>query len=242
MPDTLVLCYHAISERWHADLAVTPSAFALQLHELRRHGYRGVTFSEAVDGPARHKRVAVTFDDAFSSVAAHARPVLDDLGWPGTVFAVTRFAADGAPLEWDGVAHWKQTEFAGELASLGWPQLRALADAGWEIGSHTVTHPRLTRASDAELADELERSRAEVEAGLGRPCPTLAYPYGDVDARVVEAAGRAGYAAAAALPSHWGAAKALEWPRVGVYHQDDLRRYRIKASRGVRRLRSTLKR
>lgn len=242
MGDTLVLCYHALSERWPADLSVRPGAFARQLELLRDRGYHGVTFSEAVSGDGAGRRVAVTFDDAFASVDALARPLLEELGWPATVFAVSRFAQDGGPLAWEGTDHWLDTQHADELAGLTWERLRTLADAGWEVGSHTVTHPRLTRIADDELDTELTHSREAVERALGRPCPSIAYPYGDCDDRVVRAAGRAGYAAAAALPAAVTVPRALEWPRTGVYHPDDLRRFRLKVSPAVRRVRRLLRR
>jgi peptidoglycan/xylan/chitin deacetylase (PgdA/CDA1 family) len=239
--DTLVLCYHALSDRWPADLSVTPAAFAQQVEHLAARGYRGVTFSEAVHGTSRGRRVAMTFDDAFASVLL-AKPVLDEFGWPATVYAVTDFAGSGAPLRWSGIDQWPGTEHEPELDGLSWPELGGLADAGWEVGSHTVSHPHLTRLDDADLAYELEASREAVEAALDRPCETIAYPYGECDERVVRAAGRAGYAAAAALPPQWTTEHPLEWPRAGIYFPDDLRRFRLKTAPSVRRLRRTLKR
>ena len=240
MPDTLILCYHAFSEAWPADLSVKPELLRQQLGALAEAGYRGVTFSEAVRRPPQDREVAVTFDDAFRSVVTHARPVLDELGWPGTIFVVTDFAADGSPVHWQGVDQWAGGPHEDELGTLRWDELRELRAAGWEIGSHTVTHPYLTQLDDAELERELVASREAVESALGEPCASIAYPYGDVDPRVVDATGRAGYAAGAALPARWGEAGPLEWPRVGVYHPDDLRRFRIKTSRWTRRARTLL--
>ena len=73
----------------------------------------------------------------------------------------------------------------------GWNQLAALADEGWEVGSHTIAHQHLPTLSDAELEEELRGSRLQLEAALGSPCRSLAYPYGEVDARVEQAAGEA---------------------------------------------------
>jgi peptidoglycan/xylan/chitin deacetylase (PgdA/CDA1 family) len=239
--DTLVLCYHAFSATWPADLSVTPQAFAEQMGRLARAGYRGVTFGDAVRGGAGGKRVAVTFDDAFESVVTHARPVLDELDWPGTIFAVTDFAAAGQPVHWQGVDQWAGGPHDGERATLDWDALRGLRDAGWEVGSHTVTHPHLTELDDDALERELTGSRDAVEAALGA-CDSIAYPYGAVDPRVVEATGRAGYATGAALPARWGNESALEWPRVGIYHPDDMRRFRVKTSRLTRKARGLLRR
>ena len=216
---------------------MTPAALDAQVTRLLRDGYEGVTFTEAVQGPRRGRRMAVTFDDAFASVLELGKPILDRLGVPATIFAVSDFAASGRPLEWDGIDHWKGGPFDAELRGLGWDALRGLAGDGWEIGSHTCDHPRLTRCPDAELDRQLAESRAACEAALQRPCTSIAYPYGDVDPRVEAAAARAGYAAGAALPARWHAGRPLAWPRVGVYHPDDERRFALKTSRTVRAVR-----
>jgi peptidoglycan/xylan/chitin deacetylase (PgdA/CDA1 family) len=239
MADVLVLCYHAVSERFPAALSVTPTAFERQLALLSRAGYRGATFADAVQ--ARSGRtVAVTFDDAYLSVLELAKPMLDEVGFPATVYAPTAYLdRPGQPLKWDGIEQWHGGEHERELVPMSWDQLRELADAGWEIGSHTCTHPHLTQVDDDALRRELVESRATVEERMGRPCATLAYPYGDYDERVVEAATAAGYAAAGTLPARLHSERALAWPRVGIYHSDDERRFRMKVSRVMRRLRGS---
>jgi peptidoglycan/xylan/chitin deacetylase (PgdA/CDA1 family) len=195
-----------------------------------------VTFTEATR-MKRGKRLAVTFDDGFASVLELGKPILDRLGVPATIYVVSDFAETGAPLLWDGIDQWKGGPFDQELRSLGWEQLRALADEGWEVGSHTCDHPRLTGCDDAELDRQLAVSRAAVERGMGRPCTSICYPYGDVDRRVADAAGRAGYEAGATLPARWHRAEPLLWPRVGIWHGDDERRFGLKTSPLVRRVR-----
>jgi peptidoglycan/xylan/chitin deacetylase (PgdA/CDA1 family) len=76
-----------------------------------------------------------------------------------------------------------------------------MADDGFEFGSHTVSHPVLSRLSAEEQAREVARARDVLEAGLGRPVRAFAYPYGrewDYDDRSVDALRRAGYVSAAA--------------------------------------------
>ena len=235
---TLVLCYHALSERWPAVLAVTPEAFEAQLRLLLGRGYRGTTFSEAVRSPGR-RTLAVTFDDAYRSVYELARPILGELGLPATVFVPTAFAGSEKPMSWPGIERWLGGPHERELVPMSWEELGELAEAGWEIGSHTRTHPRLTELDDEALAVELEGSRADCEAALQAPCRSLAYPYGDEDERVVAAAGAAGYMAAGALPQSFAGASHLRWPRVGVYRPDDHRRFAIKTSPGVLALRAS---
>jgi peptidoglycan/xylan/chitin deacetylase (PgdA/CDA1 family) len=141
-------------------------------------------------------------------------------------------------MTWPGIDQWLGGPHEQELLCLGWPELRELADAGWEVGSHTCSHPHLTAIDDAQLDRELRASRAACEEGMARPCRSIAYPYGDVDARVIAAAGASGYELAAALPKRHGSRDRLDWPRVGVYHGDELRRFKLKVSPLLRRLRS----
>jgi hypothetical protein len=70
-------------------------------------------------------------------------------------------------------------------------------------------------------------------------CRSVAYPYGDHDERVVAAAGRAGYEAAATLPGRLHRPEPLRWPRVGVTHTDTRWRFRAKASQTVRHARAS---
>src|SRR3954465_12555075 len=119
--------------------------------------------------------------------------MLDAAGYPATVYAPTAYLdTPERPLSWNGIEQGQGGPHERELLPMSWDQLRELADAGWEIGAHTRTHPHLTEVGDEELRVELGESKATVEERLGRPCPTLAYPYGDYDERVVAAAGAAG--------------------------------------------------
>jgi peptidoglycan/xylan/chitin deacetylase (PgdA/CDA1 family) len=236
MADRLALCYHAVSERWPAALSAKPDAFEAHLRFLAGHRYPTVGFTELVDGTSG-RAVAVTFDDAFRSVYDLAYPIMSELGMTGTVFAVTAFPGSET-MSWDGVDQWIGGEFEREMEPMSWDQLGQLQEAGWEIGSHTHTHPRLTTLSDDELNEELERSRVICSERMGRDCRSIAYPYGDHNARVVAAARAAGYETACTLPSRPHRPEPLRWPRVGVYHADTLSRFRTKVSPLVRRVRA----
>ena len=237
MSDVLVLSYHAVSERWPAALSVTPARFEAQLEHLLARGYRGTTFSGAVRGGG-DRVLAVTFDDGYRSVLDRALPVLSRLGVPATVFVPTDFPG-GGPMAWPGIDGWLGTEHEPELVPLSWDDLRGLAGAGWEIGSHACSHPHLTRLGDAELERELVESRRRLEAELGVACRSLAYPYGDHDDRVLAAAAAAGYEAACTVPRRLTAPAPLAWPRVGVYHGNGRLAFRAKVSPLGRRCRGT---
>jgi peptidoglycan/xylan/chitin deacetylase (PgdA/CDA1 family) len=237
--EVLVLCYHAISPTWAAPLALGPELFERQMTMLVRRGWQPTTFRDAVKDPPARKTLAVTFDDAFASVYEHAYPILSSLGMPATVFAPTSFMSERRPLQWNGIDHWLQTDAAPELAGMSWEELGRLHQDGWEVGSHTRTHPRLTNLDDAAVRDELAESRHEIATHLSAPCETVAYPYGDVDERVADAAQSAGYVAGAALASSLRARGLQRWPRVGIYNGDQMWRFRLKLSHSSRRLRAS---
>ena len=235
-PTVLVLCYHAVSESWPSELAVRPARLRRQLELLVRRGYVGTTFAAAVAAPPARRTLAVTFDDAYASTLALAHPILAALGLPATVFVPTDFAGRAGPMSWPGIDHWIGGPHAAELRCLDWDELRWLSGQGWEVGSHTCSHPCLPELDSAAAMTELERSRAAIEDALGLPCRSLAYPYGAADARVVGWASAAGYRAAGLLGSPPAAARPLAWPRVGVYRIDAEWRFRAKLSPLLRRL------
>ena len=239
MADVVVLCYHAVSPSWPSALAVTPQSLEEQIRHLLARGYRPRRFTEAVLDRPREDTFAVTFDDGYRSVYDLALPLMRSLQVPGTLFVTTSFIGSDRPMSWAGITEWLDGEHAAELLPVDWGQLEELRDAGWEIGSHTRTHPHLTELGDAPLREELEGARRDLAARLGS-CTSIAYPYGDVDARVARAAGAAGYSVGGTLPEHFPLRpRPLLWPRVGVYGYQGASEFRRHASRPMRLVRAT---
>ena len=238
MTDVLILSYHAISDDWPAALSVTPDALERQVSALLERGYRPATVHDAIHAPPAPKTLALTFDDAYRSVLELGLPVLARLGVPATVFAATDYIGSERPMVWPGIDNWVGGPHAAETTPLSWDELRSLAVAGWEVGSHTCSHPWLTGLSDEQLQRELRTSRERCEAELGGPCRSIAYPFGDHDGRVVAATAAAGYTAAVTVPDDLVEYGPLRWPRVGIYHHDGTAlSFRAKVSPVVRALR-----
>ena len=84
-----------------------------------------------------------------------------------------------------------------DFAPLSWDEVRELDAAGVEVGSHTVTHPILTRVDSPQLRHELTASKARLEVMLDRPVPLFCYPNGNYNEQVVREVERAGYRVAA---------------------------------------------
>jgi peptidoglycan/xylan/chitin deacetylase (PgdA/CDA1 family) len=195
-----VLLYHRVCRdgEWRpSEFIVTASVFREQMRYLSERGYYTPRLSTVLGWKGRPPRtprrpVVITFDDGYVDNLENALPVLEERGFTAAVFPV---------LDLRRRVNWWDTTRALRAPLLSPADMRALEAAGLELGSHTVTHPRLTRASDAQLADELTRSREVLASIVARPLPVLAYPYGDVDERVKRAVRRAGYLAGLAVSS-----------------------------------------
>jgi peptidoglycan/xylan/chitin deacetylase (PgdA/CDA1 family) len=162
---------------------------------------------EAEAAPA----VVVTFDDGYASLARHAFPVLADLGLKALVFVITDFV--GRDNSWDVQYGWRR------FAHLDWDALGVWGERGIEVHSHGATHARLTWLSDAEIGDELGRSREEIGRRLGAPPLAVSYPFGSADERVGRLAEAAGYRLGLSGPLARGA-DPLRMPRLPVYGWD----------------------
>lgn len=237
--DTLVLCYHTVDPVWDSVLAVEPDMFTRQIARLLDDGYESVGFTEAVEsrGDGR-KLLAVTFDDGYESTYVHARPILRELGAVGTVFVVADYMTSRRPFAWAGVDHLAVGPQGSCLTPLSWDQLGELIDDGWEVGSHTLTHKMLPMVDLEVVETELARSRAEITARLGTDCVAIAYPYGEVDPRVIELARVAGYRTGAGLHAVDPRPEPLNWPRTSIYPADVPWRFHLKVSPRLARLRA----
>ncbi len=226
----LVLCYHTVSDTWEDRLAVSVADFEAQLQMLVERGFRGATGGEVLRQPSGRRLLHVTFDDAFQSVE-NAVPILERFEVPATIFVCTDLAESGAPLR---VSELEGLTSLEERATLTWEWLRMLGDGLIEVGSHTRSHPHLTRLSDDDLDDELRVSRDTIEAKLQRPCELLAYPYGEHDAHVRDAVRSAGYTAAFAAPGSSINFDRFQVPRTAFWRNETPARWGAKTRFSIR--------
>ncbi len=159
---------------------------------------------------AKRNEFCITFDDGYQSVYEVAYPVLKERKMAATVYVAT--GSIGSHIGWNG-----------ELARRTEPimtteQIRELSDDGFEIGSHTVSHRRLTDLSAEDVKRELADSRSALEDITGREVVSLSYPYGAHDSRVLHASIEAGYryAVCMRLATVTHATNLFEIPRISV--------------------------
>lgn len=193
-----VLMYHRVGEAANAQgkrFAITGDLFAAHMQALYTSGYRAISIDVFVDwleGVAQlpSGSFLLTFDDGYRGVYEYALPVLQDLGWPFAVFLVSDFV--GRQDQWTKMGDSN----ADAYPLLNPEEIHDMQARGCDFHSHTCSHSRLPSLGDEQLLDELTRSRASLDALLGREARYLAYPYGQVDERVMRAAQDAGYRAA----------------------------------------------
>lgn len=193
----LVLMYHSVApyDEDPFQVTMTPQRFERQMRWLRSRGLRGVSMAELLDALAagRARRlVGLTFDDGYQDFLTYSMPIMARYGFTATMFVLA--GRLGGENEWSRPGPNK--------ALLTADQVREVAAAGMEIGSHGLQHVSLLKADDSQLGKEVVESRTILEELLGRRIRGFAYPYGYLDNRVVEAARAADYDyACAVLPS-----------------------------------------
>jgi len=190
----VVLFYHRIADDRANPWTTSNRHFARQIEWLARH-FQIVSLEEAQrrirEGNGR-PCVSITFDDGYAENCREAIPMLIRRRIPCTYFVTLENALRGEPFAHD-VAQGNR------FAPNDLEQLRAMADAGIEIGAHTYTHPDL-----AQVTKEDQLYREVVEAGrelgdlLGRPVRYFAFPFGqpaNLTSRAFQLAWEAGYEA-----------------------------------------------
>jgi peptidoglycan/xylan/chitin deacetylase (PgdA/CDA1 family) len=178
-----VLMYHVIGtpppSAPYPELFVSRPLFAAQIAALARAGYHAVTLDRvwrAWHGraPLPPRPVVLTFDDGYRGDFGAAMPILRRHSWPGVLnLLVANLHRHG----W-GLKAW---------------QVRRMIRNGWEVDSHTLTHPDLATLSPAQLWHEVHGSRAALRRLFHVPVRFFCYPAGAFDAAVIAAVRRAGY-------------------------------------------------
>jgi peptidoglycan/xylan/chitin deacetylase (PgdA/CDA1 family) len=172
------------------------------IERLRRHGtfVSTSTCIAMLEGkkPIDGKYFHLSFDDGFRNIITNAFPILKRQNVPAIFFVPTSLIeADAAQTK-----HYCliTTKYPAVIGMAGWDDLRRAVDAGFEIGSHTKTHARLSDISGdpQRMRDEVLGSKQELERRLGVACNYISWPYGtmrDIDAPSLSSIEHAGYRA-----------------------------------------------
>lgn len=219
LPGTMVvLTYHSVKrnqrskfEKHMAEILKTgtiiPANFTTQLKSNRHH-------------------IIVTFDDGFQSSIVNALPVMFKRKIPATIFVTTGYL--GKKPGWiKNKAHMNAEEML-----LSEEKLVELPDDLITIGSHCITHVKLTEVDEDKAIKEIRDSKKTLENILNKSIDLLSFPYGDYNKRILEIVKHEGYASVFLNVPIFPASKAGDFliGRIDVSLDDWDLEYRLKIS------------
>lgn len=180
-----ILLYHHIGFSLHGDSVyyVAPNVFDQQMNLLYQWGYRTISvellvkaIKEGAELPP--KPIILTFDDGSETIYANALPIMQRYNFTGVSYIVYNYVGIRSYMDAD--------------------EIRLLYAAGWEVGSHGLSHTDLTTHPNQQM-DEIVGSRQRLESLLGIPILSFAYPFGAYDNDSLHYVHQAGYIAAMGL-------------------------------------------
>ncbi len=181
-----MLMYHYVSvpppdaDIFRLDLSVTPQAFEEQMVYLASNGYRTVRVADVVAHLSNgmslpEKSIGLTFDDGYADIYESVFPILKKYRMTATFYVIVKLTEDRKP------------------GYVTWEQLREMAAAGMEIGSHSLDHLDLRNRTNTFLNNQIADSRRLIESRLGISVKTFSYPAGKYDDRALGVTRTSGY-------------------------------------------------
>lgn len=177
--DIPILLYHRTADI-NNELCISPEKFEQQIQALFNAGYRTITLKQlkqlAVSGSAEGmpaKPVLITFDDGYKDTYTAAYPILRKYGFTGAVFVIT--------------------DYFYQPGYITPSQVLEMRHFGMDFGSHTAGHRILTQQNEANLVEQLTKSKQELESLLEQPVEFIAYPCGYYNQNVLNNVKKAGY-------------------------------------------------
>jgi len=177
-----ILLYHWVdvsptNSRYH----VSPDKFEEEIKLLHDWGYETITLDmllRAINEGAELPPLPmlITFDDGHLDNYTTAFPIMQKYGFTGILYVIGTYIGTDNYMNVD--------------------QIKEMAAAGWEVGSHSMSHFDLTRLGESDLRFEVVQSRKILEEKLGVPIRSFAYPFGLYNPNIVDLVYAAGYKSA----------------------------------------------
>lgn len=200
-----VLMYHRVVERPPSqsrfNLYVTKADFTRQLLFLKRRGFQTLTFSDLLSVRLPAKPVILTFDDGYRDNYDVLFPLLKQYGAKAVIFVLGNRNVEKNI--------WDMDRGEPEAPLLNSQQILEMAQSEQvEFGAHSMEHRNLDALSEEERTKEIRGCKKALEAELGRPVISFAYPYGNFNETVKKSVADAGFTFGLAVdkgPARFGA-------------------------------------
>jgi len=189
----LILRYHSVGDKRRHEVNVKMWAFKEQMRYLVKN-YSIMPLKGAINalyGKEGVKKctVVITFDDGYRDNYYQAFGVLRNLAIPATIFLVAEYIGTDRILSHDAYDNPENNRL------LSWGQVREMAKAGIDFGSHTLSHANLACLGIAKER-EIQESKRIIEKELKKEVWAISYPFGlinNFDLEAKEIVKRAGY-------------------------------------------------
>ena len=171
-----VIGYHYIKYGKN-DIDVFPGNFENQMQYLKDHGYQTILSSDIKkiknqiltnSSLTNQKYVIITFDDGYQSVYDNAFPIMEKYNYKGIIFLISSYV---------------KTNYSRTFMDIY--EINELLKAGWEIGSHTISHVYLDRCSLKDQIKEIHGSKFNLEELFKTKLNAIAYPYGIINDNII---------------------------------------------------------
>lgn len=217
LQSTPILVYHKIDPRNEIGInSISPNQFKEQIQFLVDNRYQTFTFKNILNSKQHSRRLIITFDDGYESVYKYAYPILKEFGYKAVVFVIA-----GYINQWNS---WDANLGGIKFRHLSGDQIKEMAMAGWEIGSHSVHHQPLPHLNRKRLYEEVTLSFKVLKEMTGNEISTFSYPFGMQNSRVQKAINDAGFKFGCRNIS-WnsGIDNLFSIPRIPVYKFDTIK-------------------
>jgi len=182
-----IFMYHNIDippkEAKLKSLYVKPNKFEIQLKVLKKLGYNFVKTKDLENNPK--KSILLTFDDGLKDFYDNAFPIIKKYDANAIVFVPAGLV--GSFNQWD----YEKLNVRKKL--MNWEEIKRVYKEGIEIGSHTLTHPFLTKIPKEMAKTEIQDSKKILEDMLSAEITCFCYPYGDYNGTIRDLVIEAGY-------------------------------------------------
>jgi peptidoglycan/xylan/chitin deacetylase (PgdA/CDA1 family) len=200
-----ILAYHRITEGDSA-LCVSPSVFSWQMEYLKKKGLNAGTLSEYI---SKNVDICLTFDDGWEDNFTNGFPIIKRLKFNFTIFLILGKI--------------------GSAGYVGWDMIKQMVKHNIEIGSHTISHPKLTQIPIEDAKKEIFQSRSILEEKLNIPIKYFCYPSGDYNENISCLVAQAGYLAAVITPPVRNIPQGtFSLHRTGIYKHNNKLIFRLK--------------
>jgi peptidoglycan/xylan/chitin deacetylase (PgdA/CDA1 family) len=213
--DTPILMYHHIQDvannanSTEKNLSLSPAKFKEEIKYLSNSGYKTATMAELFND-VPEQRVVLTFDDGYKDLITNAFPTLKEYGFRGVAFIIV--------------------DDVGKPGYITWDDLKNLKNQGWEIGSHSLTHPDLEVSSNDTAKKQIIDSKKILEDKLGITIEFFCYPAGKYNPDTISILKAAGYIGAVTVDSGREnfKSKIFELKRLRIFNSESLESFKLK--------------